>query len=135
LAWAKVGICLFDVLSACLKPINFLFGKMKNKSEMRLLLVLIIAIAGIVFWIYRTTDLTSKINKIADLTDSVAQLQMEKSAFLEFQYSTSTSRAIVITSIWLAMCYGLMIAICVFAIYEEIKRFRKEKLHQTDVSR
>jgi len=102
---------------------------------MRLLLVLIIAIAGIVFWIYRTTDLTSKINKIADLTDSVAQLQMEKSAFLEFQYSTSTSRAIVITSIWLAMCYGLMIAICVFAIYEEIKRFRKEKLHQTDVSR
>lgn len=101
----------------------------------RFVQALIIAIAGIVFWIYRTTDLTSKINKIADLTDSVAQLQMEKSAFLEFQYSTSTSRAIVITSIWLAMCYGLMIAICVFAIYEEIKRFRKEKLHQTDVSR
>ncbi len=98
---------------------------MKKKSIFRLFIILLFTIAGIIFWGYKTFGLTVKMGKIADVTENSARVQMDHSKYLKFQYSTAANRAIATTSIWLATCYGFMIAICVLVIYEEIKTFRK----------
>ena len=97
------------------------------KRKRRLIITLIIAIASIVYWTYRTIAINNVLINLADLTNSILKLSMTNSDYLNFKMSTPVTPALTMTSIWLTMINGFMVAMSFVLIYTEIKKFREPK--------
>ena len=101
---------------------------MKQKSNRRLIIALLIGIASIAFWTYRNIAMHKTLLNLSDATDNVAKAYMTETDFLSYKFSTSVAPAVTITSIWLAWINGFMVAMSFVLIYTEIKKIRGEKI-------